>query len=285
VAADHWVELELGRDAPTDQPLALLGFGWIHPTDSSINVAMSQGDHPAPSGLVMEVADGKGGWRIAKDGLGFPSGKNKTVVLPLDGVFIKDAPRRLRLRTNLEVYWDQLGWAVLLDEHLATTQRLLPKKAELRYRGFSVIAAKDKTSPEVPAYDKLMGATPRWRDLEGYYTRFGDVLELLEKVDDRYIIMNAGDEVGLRFEDVSAKPKMSRDFVLIVDGWEKDGNYNTDFSRTILPLPRHDWPAYDNIAKRLEDDPAYQRHPEDWVKYQTRYVTADLFKEALRQQK
>jgi len=40
---------------------------------------------------------------------------------------------------------------------------------------------------------------PCWRDLEGYYTRYGDVGELLESVDDRYVIMNAGDELRLRF--------------------------------------------------------------------------------------
>ena len=40
---------------------------------------------------------------------------------------------------------------------------------------------------------------PRWRDLVGYYTRFGDVRELLRGVDDRYVIMNAGDELRLAF--------------------------------------------------------------------------------------
>ena len=36
------------------------------------------------------------------------------------------------------------------------------------------------------------GTTPRWADLEGYHTRFGDVRPLLSRVDDRYVIMNAG---------------------------------------------------------------------------------------------
>jgi len=72
VATDHWVELELGPDAPADKPLLLVAFGWVHPTDSSINVSMAQGKHAAPSGLALEVADGHGGWRVAKDGLGFP---------------------------------------------------------------------------------------------------------------------------------------------------------------------------------------------------------------------
>ena len=85
----------------------------------------------------------------------------------------------------------------------------------------------------------------RWRDLVGYYTRFGDVRELLAGVDDRYVIMNAGDELRLR---VSGPPPpaagWARDFVLVGDGWEKDGDYNTGFSQTVLPLPSHDRPDY-----------------------------------------
>ena len=74
----------------------------------------------------------------------------------------------------------------------------------------------------------LAGTAPRWRDLEGYYTRFGDVRELLASVDDRYVIMNAGDELRLRFPARRAPaPACVRDFVLVGDGWVKDGDYNT----------------------------------------------------------
>jgi hypothetical protein len=283
VATDHWVELELGPDAPADKPLLLVAFGWVHPTDSSINVSMAQGRHAAPSGLVMEVADGKGGWRIARDGLGFPAGKLKTVVIPLDpGIFPPAAPRRLRLRTNLEVFWDQLGWAVPLDDSQALSQRLAPSAAALRYRGFSVIHAADPTSPELPQYDQLMVAAPRWRDLQGFYTRYGDVRELLEKVDDRYVIMNAGDELAVQFQP-PAPPAAGtvRDFVVISDGWEKDGDYNTAFGHTVLPLPRHDWPQYDTMPPRLEDDPVYRRYPQDWINYHTRYVGVESFNHAM----
>ena len=31
-----------------------------------------------------------------------------------------------------------------------------------------------------------------------------------------------------------------RDYVLVGDGWVKDGNFNTTFSQTVLPLPAHD---------------------------------------------
>ena len=296
VAADHWVELEIGPDVAFNTPLALIGSGWIHPTDSSINVAMAQGNHPAPASLSIEIPDGHGGWKTARTGLGFPAGKNKTVVLKIDDLFPTGSTRKLRLRTNLEVYWDSLAWATLLDESSNSPSRpdtstskismfRLPlKHADLQYRGFSLISAADSHSPELPQYGHLMGNVPRWLDLTGFYTRYGDVRELLEKVDDRYVIMNAGDEMRLRFAP-PAPPSAGaiRDFVLIADGWVKDGDFNTAFSKTVLPLPRHDWPNYDVAPGQLEDDPAYQRHPEDWLNYHTRYVTPDTFQSALRQ--
>ena len=52
-----------------------------------------------------------------------------------------------------------------------------------------------------------------------------------------------------------------RDFVLIGDGWNKDGDYNTAFSKTVLPLPSHAQPSYDTPPGELEDDPVYRQHP------------------------
>jgi hypothetical protein len=125
----------------------------------------------------------------------------------------------------------------------------------------------------------------RWRDLEGYYTRFGDVRTLLERADDRYVIMNAGDEMRLRFpEQPMPTSGWRRDFVLIGDGWEKDGDYNTGHSQTVLPLPEHATPAYGTGEgpAALEADAVYRRHAEDWRDFHTRYVTPGFFLRGLR---
>jgi hypothetical protein len=102
-------------------------------------------------------------------------------------------------------------------------------------------------------------------------------------VDDRYVIMNAGDEMQLRFEEVAAPAKgLTRDFVFIGDGWEKDGNINTTFGQTVLPLPTHSKADYPKLPMTLQDDPVYNMHPEDWIIYHTRYVTQHWFHNALR---
>ena len=111
ITRDHFVEFELPDDAPREGPLWLVGQGWVHPTDSSVNVAISQGAHAAPQGLSLHVADANGRFALVRSGLGFPSGKDKTVRIDLTGVFAATGPRRMRLSTNLEVFWDRIGWA------------------------------------------------------------------------------------------------------------------------------------------------------------------------------
>jgi hypothetical protein len=257
--------------------------GWTHPTDSSINVAIGQGQHAGPSPLVLEVPDGKGGWKVGRPTLGFPAGKNKTMMIRLDGIDGPGVSRHFRLRTNMEIYWDFLGVARGLDTKLAKLQRPTAQSAELRYRGMLEMTQKDVSSPELPVYDKVIPGPQAWRDLTGWYTRFGDVRELVARVDDRYVIANAGDEIAFHFHVPAGPPTgWKRDFIWECDGWTRDGNPNTRFGTTVLPLPAHGINGLDKAPGRLEDDPVYRRFPQDWLNYHTRYVTSDEFERGLR---
>lgn len=278
VAKDHFVEIELPADAPVDKRIAIVADGWVHPTDASINVQLGQSSKEKPRSLSLEVRDDKGEWKVARENLGFPAGKMKTLLfeLPL-------GTRAARLRTNMEVFWDKLAWAVYDPGDANRTTRVELNSSELRYRGFSVIEKADDSSPEKPDYDRLLTTTQRWRSMEGYYTRFGDVLELLTQVDDRYVLMNAGEEVVLKFKTLPDPPAgMKRDFVLIGNGWIKDGDLNSVFSKTVLPLPTHASNDYSKPPTTLEADPVYQKHKADWVNFHTRYVSPDAFRNALR---
>jgi hypothetical protein len=282
VTRDHWVELELPASAPSSGSLYLLGTGWMHPTDATVNIAISQNSDPSPQGLSIEVPDAAGHWLTRKSGLGFLAGKGKTMVIDISHMFVPGAARRMRLRTNLEIYWDRLAWATGLDTNQTTVLDALLQKGDLLYRGFSLMKAANASSPEVPDYNHLQGTAQKWRDLEGYYTRYGDVRELLEKVDDRITIMNAGDELRLQFTALPApKAGWKRDYVMVGDGWIKDGDYNCVFSKTVLPLPYHGMKNYDRPPTTLLDDPAYQLHPNDWQTFHTRYITPQWFRQAL----
>jgi hypothetical protein len=285
ITRDHYVEIDLGEGAPKSGPLYLIAQGSIHDTESSLNVAITQGNRWHAHGMSVEVPDGRGGWVTAQSNLGFPAGRKKTVLFNLTNVFRPGTPRRVRLRTNLEIYWDCIRWAKGLPDAPVKTQRLSPTGADLHYRGYSVINRPDPNAPapEVPDYYTLASTKQRWRDQIGYYTRYGDVRELLERVDDRYVIVNSGDEMSLRFAEQPAPPQgWVRDFVLLGDGWIKDGDFNSTFSKTVLPLPYHAKSEYTTPPGRLEDEWVYRQHPEDWQNYHTRYVTPDVFQNSLR---
>jgi hypothetical protein len=244
---------------------------------------MGQGHHDAPHPLSLEIPDGHGGWRTAKSNLGFPAGRNKTCLIDLTGLFPAGSVHKLRLRTNLEVYWDAIEWATGAPNTPLHITQLAPATADLHYRGYSVIHQANSSSPEIPDYQHLAATTQIWRDLSGYYTRYGDVRELLSKTDDRYVIMNAGDELALRFaEPAPPAPGYVRDYVLAGDGWIKDGDYNSTYSATVLPYPYHARQVYDRPPRRLEDEWVVRHHPEDWQTWQTRYVSSAIFEDALR---
>jgi len=282
VTRDHWVELTLPEALPPG-PLWLIAKGWLHPSDSSINIALAQGNGPKPKWLSMEVPDAQGHWRVANPNLGFPAGRNKICLFNLTNLWKPGEPHRLRLRTNLEVFWDQMEWAQGLPSTSLHIDRLQPSTASLQYRGFSTIHQANISSPEIPAYTQLSGTSPRWRDLAGFYTRYGDVRQLLAGVDDRYVIMNAGDEMSLQFAaPLPPPPGFVRDFVLAGDGWIKDGDYNSTYSETVLPYPYHARRSYNSPPGMLEDDYVYRHHKEDWMTYQTRYVTHGTFTGALQ---
>jgi hypothetical protein len=251
-----------------------------------VNVAITQGKRWHAQPMSLEVPDGHGGWTTAQANLGFPAGRKKTVLFNLTNIFRPNTPRKVRIRTNLEIYWDAIHWAQGAPDAPLKTATLHPNIADLHYRGYSVMHMPgdgEPRAPEVPNYDQMEGSKQRWRDLIGYYTRYGDVRELLQQTDDRYVIVNSGDEISLRFPEQSAPPQgWVRDFVVLGDGWIKDGDYNSTFSKTVLPLPYHAKNEYTTRPGKLEDEWVYQHHPEDWQKYHTRYVTPEVFKNVLR---
>jgi hypothetical protein len=95
--------------------------------------------------------------------------------------------------------------------------------------------------PHVFLHDDVDTA-PRWADMAGLHTRYGDVRELLTAADDRYVVFKAGDAIRIGY-DASRLPIVpagwERDWLVVVDGWEKDGDKNTVAGQTVEPLPFH----------------------------------------------
>jgi hypothetical protein len=271
VVEPHDLILDLGPDAGAAGSHLFLR-GWIYPTDASINVALSQQHAIKVASPSLEVRDASGRWTPAIADIGFPSGKDKTIVIDLAGRF-PTADHHVRLRTNMQIYWDQAFVARDAARSPAKVSTLSPLSADLHFRGFSRMYRKGgRYGPYWFAYDDVTRTSP-WRPIEGAFTRFGDILPLLRSPDDMYVVMGPGDEATLQFDATSAAalPRgWTRDFLLYTDGWIKDSDLNTAFGTTVEPLPFHKLGAYPAAAgDAYPTDPGHQRYLRE---YNTRVV-------------
>jgi hypothetical protein len=273
--------LDPGKDILSDN-LMLFMNGWIFPTDASINVALSQNSQIQVQSPVIQVLNKQGKWVTVIDNLGFPMGKDKTVIADLSGKFLC-ADHRVKIATNMEIYWDNIFFAPVLPKSPVIHSKMQPVLADLHYRGFSESYRKGgRYGPHWFDYQKVSQDT-KWRDLTGNYTRYGDVLPLLTGSDNQYIISNAGDETTVVFETGSLpalKKGWKRDFLIHCVGWVKDGDLNTATGNTVLPLPFHNMGCYPpEKADQYPSDPALVEYNR---KYNTRVVSTESYVNALK---
>ncbi len=280
IVAPHELALDLPRARHAKKVMLYL-TGWILYSDTSINVSLSQGRALRPLPPVLEVPDGRGHWTVAIPAMGYPAGKTKTMPVDLSGVLNRRDPR-VRIRTNLDISWDRIFYTVDEDPAPLRPTRAPLVSANLFFRGFSRMTRETPGGPQVFVHDDV-ATGPRWADMAGLYTRFGDVRDLLQAADDRYVVMKGGDAVRLEFDAASLPPLMPgwvRDYVLVLDGWDKDADKNTVAGQTVEPLPFHgmDDARYGD-PQRLPDDETHRRFRTEWL---TRRGGSEEFVDALR---
>jgi len=266
----HDLILDLGEGASRAGTRLFLR-GWIYPTDASINVALAQQSKVKVRPPSLEVRH-NGKWVTAIPDIGFPSGKDKTIAIDLTGKF-RGADHRVRIRTNMQIYWDQAFVAADEDGAPVQVTSLTPLAADLHYRGFSRMYRKGgRYGPHWFAYDEVSTESP-WRRIEGHFTRFGDVLPLLGSADDMYVIMGPGDEMTVHFDASSQStvaPGWRRDFLLYTDGWIKDSDLNTAHGTTVGPLPFHAIRQYPYaVGETYPNEPRHRRYLQE---YNTRRI-------------
>ncbi len=273
--------LDLGQIDMTKDIYLFLN-GWIFPTDASINFALSQTDKIQVISPIIQVINKKGEWETVIDHLGFPMGKDKTVIANLSGKFLSN-DTRIRIRTNMQIYWDQIFYSSCSSNSTLHSHTVNPGSADLHYRGFSAVYRKGgRYGPHWFNYYDVSTGT-KWRDLTGYYTRYGNVLPLLAEADDKYIITNAGDEVSIEFsaKELPNLPEgWKRDFMIYNVGWVKDGDLNTAYGQTVTPLPFHGMTRYP--YGNIEAYPADAEHQKYLKEYNTRKITTDGYLNALK---
>jgi hypothetical protein len=243
VADLHTLELDFGDAAPSGKAILLLN-GWVDWPDGSTFRRASQ---ELPSGLTvpyLQVQNAEGRWTTVNKDMGMPAGKPKTIAVPVEFL---SASRKVRIVTNLCVYWDEIFLSENVSD-LGVAPKPMPLlSADLHFRGFSESRIDPQRKQPDTFFYGHVSSTSFWNPTPGLYTKFGSVENLLRDADDHLVIMGSGDEVALRFDSQALQvPRAgwTRDFLLKVDGWAKDRDPNTAFSSSVLPLPFHGMSRY-----------------------------------------
>ncbi|MGZ0174630.1 MAG: FG-GAP-like repeat-containing protein, partial [Planctomycetales bacterium] len=161
----HFLELDLGQ-LNNPQDITLFLTGWIRPTDTSLNIAISQRpDLESTQPPSVHVPNAAGEWVKVQPYMGFPGGKTKTIAINLSDVFPTD-DYRVRIATTMEIYWDHAFFTV--DEkpaEIRTTEMPL-LAADLQFRGFSTKVPHAGLGPGSYDYNQL-DAHQQWPPMEG----------------------------------------------------------------------------------------------------------------------
>ena len=267
--AEPWfLELEFDPERLRDaQRLRLVMTGWFFWSDASANMAAA--GHPGVDFVppIIEVPDGDGGWRATGPPIGFPAGKTKTMVIDVSEIGLQALPR-LRMFCTLQLHWDRIVLAVDGDDAERRMHSIEPVGAKLWRRGFSQeIETGNPGNPLCFDWERVT-EVPRWNPHPGKYTRLGEVLPLVQEVDDRYVIMGTGESLEVHFDASSLPPVQEgwrRDYLVYLDGWAKDRDPNTLEALEVEPLPFHGMSGYPYRAdESFPDDEEHQEWRREW---------------------
>jgi tetratricopeptide (TPR) repeat protein len=272
-AQPHSLTLDLG-EGYAGGPLWLLMRGEVEYFSANSMYAASQAGvkaiSPYVEALVGNEKDGK--WVRVVDDVGFPAGGPRTMTADLSGKLPRGT-RKIRITTNLQIYWD----SILIDRTAQGADvRLTPVplvRADLGYHGFPLKIEGTPPGNVNYIYEKVSATGPYTRPA-GTYTRYGDVLPLLTKLDDESVVFGSGDEVRLDFDPAKlpALPQgWVREYFFAANGYEKDMDFYAAEGNFVAPLPflrMGDYPYAPDKSFPLDD-----AHVNYLLEYNTRHVS------------
>jgi len=268
-AKDHFVELDFGdrlRSVPAGSRLVLILAGWVDYSYCSTNFAAAQAGLRIQAPSIEVYREGR--WVELFHEVGYPAGIQHTMTLDVTGK-LRTTDRRIRITSNMELYWDQIILAPILSDTPMQMRSIQVGSADLHFLGYPREYSPDGRQPNLYDYSQVDRAAA-WKTMRGDYTRYGEVTDLVRRSDDRYVIMGPGEEVTLRFPAGRVGPVAGgyvRSFILKTDSYCKDMDLYTAYPDTVEPLPYHGMSGYPYGPE--------QKYPEDALhrEYRTRFNT------------
>jgi lipoprotein NlpI len=276
----HSLELDLGEPYPGG-PLWLLLHGEIEYFSATSMYAADQA-HLRPLAPYLEAqistgnSTGNRRWVRVVDDMGFPAGGVRTMTADLTGK-LPPGTRRIRITTNLQIYWDNILISRTSQDPSQQSARLTPvplARADLSFHGFPLKIEDQPPGNVKYIYEKASATGPYTRPA-GAYTRYGDVRPLLESIDDKFVVFGSGDEVALDFDPAKlpALPRgWVRDYFFVANGYEKDMDFYAYHGDTVDPLPFRDMETYPNPGKSFPSD---AEHLNYLLEYNTRFMSGN----------
>ncbi len=273
----HSLTLDLG-DWSAENPLRLFMHGFIeYFSASSMYAAWQAGLQPISPFVEAQMPDGS--WKRVIDDMGFPAGLPRTIVVDLTGK-LPQGTRRIRIKTNLQIYWDQ----VLVDNgsdnaRNARRTELRLDTAHLAFRGYPQQVDGETPGDLTYHYDRISATGPfQWQ--RGSYTKYGDVTPLLRQIDNHYVIFGSGEEIDAEFSNASLPPLPSgwkRDYFFYANGFVKDMDFYEAMPFTVAQMPFHQMSTYPYRSS--------EHYPEDSRSVQYRLNWNDRFESGDRKQR
>ncbi len=272
-------DLVLRTAAPATTLLLTGRVAWYDSTTAFSLAQNGRGFGP----LRLDVREPNGTRRTLAPDIGLPAGMDRTMV-----VRFSDAP----LAAGTELILS--GAHRLLWDRIATTDDLtrfdfgdgdaaadLPDGRRLKARTTSLLSATlgefgfarplgDRANHETN-YDYAQAAPDdSFRRAVGRATRYGDVMDLLNSRDDRFVVLVAGDQATLCF--AAPPPPESgrrRTWFLRVTGYAKEGGFHNPTGRSIEPLPFRGMSRYPPPSMETPDTRSYREYLDT---FQTRII-------------
>jgi hypothetical protein len=262
-AKTHYLTLDLG-EVDTHAPLKLLMTGYVNYfSATSLYAAWQAGIKPISPYVEAQRPDGS--WVEIPGEAGFPAGLQRTIVVDLSGK-LPAGTRKIRLVSNLEIFWDQVLIDNSAEAQTRTTDLPLTLATE-RFRGYPTQIEGKSPGDLDYDYDRVSLTGP-FQHQRGNYTRLGDVTALVRGVDDRYAIFGSGEEIAVEFDTANLPvlpANWKRDYFFYANGYVKDMDWWDAMPFTVSQLPFHEMSKYPY--------PSTEKFPDDTsaIDYQLNY--------------
>jgi tetratricopeptide (TPR) repeat protein len=243
-ADPHTLTLDIGPWTQQN-PLRLLLHGYVeYFSATSMYAAWQAGLKPEPPVLQGQMPNGS--WKTILPDMGFPAGLPRTITVDLTGK-LPPGTRRLRIVTNLQIYWDQILVDNGSDRSAEIHRTELPLAlSTLKFRGYPQQIEQQNSGDLTYRYDRISATGPFARQ-RGAYTHYGNVTPLLKSIDNHFVIFGSGEDIDAEFSAAALPPLPAgwqRDYFFYANGFVKDMDFYEASPFTVNEMPFHGMKSY-----------------------------------------